>query len=49
LDGDESLEIKKSELAVRMLELVGHDPCEVLARKLGWSGARVKLAGARED
>jgi NAD+ kinase len=49
LDGDESLEIRKSELAVRMLELVGHDPYEVLARKLGWSGARVKLAGARED
>ena len=39
LDGDETIEIRKAARSVPLVELEGHDPYEVMARKLGWSGA----------
>lgn len=37
-----SVEIRKARRAVKLVELEGYDPYDVLARKLGWSGSRVK-------
>ncbi len=34
-----SIDIVKSENQVPLIELEGYDPCEVLSRKLGWSGS----------
>ena len=42
LDDGESLEIAKAPRGVKMVELEGYDPYEVLARKLGWSGTNLK-------
>lgn len=38
LDDGETLEIAKSQTAALFVELEGHDPYEVLSRKLGWAG-----------
>ena len=35
----ETAEVFKAPQGAAMVELEGYDPCEVLARKLGWSGA----------
>ncbi len=35
----ESIDIVKSGNRVPLIELEGYDPCEVLSRKLGWSGS----------
>ena len=37
-----SVEIRKSRSVVKLVELEGYDPYDVLARKLGWSGSNVK-------
>ena len=37
-----SVEIRKARRAVKLVELEGYDPYDVLARKLGWSGSNVK-------
>ena len=42
LQEDESAEIRRAAVTARLVELDGYDPYEVLARKLGWSGANVK-------
>lgn len=39
-EGD-SLVIAKAEEGVPLLELSGYDPCDVLNRKLGWSGSSI--------
>ena len=39
-EGD-SLAIAKAEEGVPLLELPGYDPCDVLNRKLGWSGSSI--------
>jgi NAD+ kinase len=41
LEEGETLEIVKAPRGAAMVELEGYDPCEVLARKLGWSGSCV--------
>jgi NAD+ kinase len=41
LEEGETLEIVKAPHGAAMVELEGYDPCEVLARKLGWSGSCV--------
>ena len=38
----EVLEIGKTETGVPLVELFGYDPCEVLNRKLGWSGSAIR-------
>ena len=38
LEGDETMEVVRSERVARLVELDGYDPYDVLARKLGWSG-----------
>lgn len=43
LRAGESVEVLKAASSVSLVELTGYDPCEVLARKLGWSGS-VRLA-----
>lgn len=42
LESGQSVEIAKSALTARLVELEGYDPYDVLARKLGWSGANVR-------
>ena len=42
LESGDSVEIRKAEHGVAMVELEGYDPYDVLARKLGWSGTNVK-------
>lgn len=42
LDEGMSVEIVKSELTAKLIELEGYDPYDVLTRKLGWSGSNVK-------
>lgn len=48
LEGGNSLEIVKSARSVGMIELEGHDPYDVLARKLGWSGTTVDRSPSKE-
>ena len=36
------LEVGKAETGVPLVELFGYDPCEVLNRKLGWSGSAIR-------
>jgi len=38
LDDGDALEIRKSPESAAIVEFEGHDPYEVLSRKLGWSG-----------
>jgi len=38
LDGDERMEVVRSNHVAKFIELDGYDPYDVLARKLGWSG-----------
>ena len=35
------LEIEKAAVGVPLIELAGYDPCDVLNRKLGWSGSSI--------
>ena len=42
LDDGESVEIRRSRECALMAELEGYDPYEVLSRKLGWTGSRMK-------
>lgn len=35
------VEVRKSQLAAKLVELDGYDPYEVMSRKLGWTGSRV--------
>ena len=42
LDEGRSVEIARSRLTAKLVELDGYDPFGVLARKLGWSGSNVK-------
>ena len=44
LEADESVDVVRSERCARLVELEGCDPCGVLARKLGWSGANAGYA-----
>ena len=48
LEGGSSLQIAKSARSVGMIELEGHDPYDVLARKLGWSGTMVDRSPSQE-
>lgn len=48
LEKGEILEVSKSPDGVAMIELEGHDPYEVLARKLGWSGTCMPGCGREE-
>lgn len=41
LDAAGALEVAKSGVGVPLVELPGYDPCEVLNRKLGWSGSSI--------
>ena len=45
LAAGESAEVAKAEGAVPLVELPGYDPCEVLSRKLGWSGSARRAGG----
>jgi len=38
LDGNERMEVVRSDRVAKFVELDGYDPYDVLARKLGWSG-----------
>ena len=38
LEGDEPMEVARSDRVAKLVELDGYDPYDVLARKLGWSG-----------
>ena len=42
LEEGESVSIAKASRTAKLVELVGYDPYEVLARKLGWSGSCVE-------
>ena len=42
LEEGESVSIAKAARTAKLVELVGYDPYEVLARKLGWSGSCVE-------
>ena len=42
LEEGESVTIRKSARAAKLVELKGYDPYDVLARKLGWRGSNVK-------
>lgn len=42
LEDGESVEIAKSRRTAQLVELEGYDPCEVMARKLGWRGNSLK-------
>ena len=42
LEAGETAEIVRSPVTAAMVELDGFDPCETLARKLGWSGSNVR-------
>ena len=39
LPAGKEVEIAKADVTVPLVELPGYDPCEVLSRKLGWSGS----------
>lgn len=43
LAAGDCVEIAKAAMAVQLVELEGYDPCEVLARKLGWTGSARKI------
>ena len=46
LAAGKEVEIAKADVTVPLVELPGYDPCEVLSRKLGWSGsAKVARSG----
>ena len=46
LSAGKEVEIAKADVTVPLVELPGYDPCEVLSRKLGWSGsAKVARSG----
>ena len=46
LPAGKEVEIAKADVTVPLVELPGYDPCEVLSRKLGWSGsAKVARSG----
>ena len=38
----EALEVGKAGEGVPLVQLFGYDPCEVLNRKLGWSGSAIR-------
>ena len=40
--GGEALEVGKAGEGVPLVQLFGYDPCEVLNRKLGWSGSAIR-------
>ena len=41
------VEIAKADVTVPLVELPGYDPCEVLSRKLGWSGSATVARSGR--
>jgi NAD+ kinase len=41
LCGETSVQIMKSNYKVPLIQLPGYDPCELLGRKLGWSGTAI--------
>ena len=45
LAAGESVEVAKADVSVTLVELPGYDPCEVLSRKLGWSGSVKRKEG----
>ena len=46
LPAGKEVEIAKADVTVPLVELPGYDPCEVLSRKLGWSGsAKITRSG----
>ena len=47
LSAGKNVEIAKAEVSVPLVELAGYDPCEVLSRKLGWSGSAKVARGGR--
>ncbi len=47
LPAGKAVEIAKADVTVPLVELPGYDPCEVLSRKLGWSGSAKASDGGR--
>ena len=47
LPSGKEVEIAKADVTVPLVELPGYDPCEVLSRKLGWSGSAKASDGGR--
>jgi len=47
LAAGKEVEIAKADVTVPLVELPGYDPCEVLSRKLGWSGSAKVPRGGR--
>ena len=47
LPSGKEVEIAKADVTVPLVELLGYDPCEVLSRKLGWSGSATVARSGR--
>ena len=47
LPSGKEVEIAKADVTVPLVELPGYDPCEVLSRKLGWSGSATVARSGR--